>query len=86
MDLNVPIAVIGMSCRFPGDVRNPEDLWQLCANGRSRYSEIPLSRFNRDSVYHPNPEKVDSVRIDQYFVSLKSHKTWHTDGVGCSQT
>ncbi|KIM94092.1 hypothetical protein OIDMADRAFT_207730 [Oidiodendron maius Zn] len=63
MDPNVPIAVIGMSCRFPGDVRDPEDLWKLCAEGRSAWSEIPVSRFSVESVYHPNGEKLSASNV-----------------------
>jgi acyl transferase domain-containing protein len=61
MDPNVPIAIIGMSCRFPGDVRVPEDLWQLCAEGRTGWSKIPASRFNLEGVYHPNAAKANTV-------------------------
>ncbi|MEU7039008.1 type I polyketide synthase [Streptomyces sp. NPDC046237] len=39
-----PIAIIGMSCRYPGDINTPEDLWQLVAEGRDAISGFPTDR------------------------------------------
>ncbi|WP_116287909.1 type I polyketide synthase, partial [Parafrankia colletiae] len=39
-----PMAIVGMSCRFPGGVRSPEDLWELVAAGREGVSELPADR------------------------------------------
>ncbi|MGW7492656.1 type I polyketide synthase, partial [Streptomyces sp. NPDC054786] len=39
-----PIAIIGMSCRYPGGVRSPEDLWQLMVEGRDAIGELPSDR------------------------------------------
>ena len=61
MDPNVPIAIIGMSCRFGGDITNPEKLWEFVAKGQSAWSKIPASRFNVDGIYHPNGQKPDTV-------------------------
>jgi len=65
MDSTSPIAIVGMSCRFAGDVDSPEKLWRLLAEGRSAWSKIPQSRFNLDGVFHPNFEKLDGVRLSQ---------------------
>ncbi|KAJ5247159.1 hypothetical protein N7468_002142 [Penicillium chermesinum] len=51
------LAIIGMACRLPGDVSTPEDLWNLCARGKSTWSEVPKSRFNAEAFYHPNPDR-----------------------------
>ncbi|MFV2109764.1 SDR family NAD(P)-dependent oxidoreductase [Micromonospora sp. LOL_015] len=49
-----PIAVIGMSCRFPGDVRSPEELWRLVADGVDATGDLPGDRgWNVDSFYDP---------------------------------
>jgi acyl transferase domain-containing protein len=39
-----PIAVVGMACRFPGDVSTPESFWRLLEEGRDGISEFPADR------------------------------------------
>nr|AAK19883.1 soraphen polyketide synthase A [Sorangium cellulosum] len=39
-----PIAIVSMSCRFPGDVRTPEDLWKLLLDGKDAISSFPQNR------------------------------------------
>ncbi|MFF0171188.1 type I polyketide synthase, partial [Streptomyces prasinus] len=39
-----PIAIIGMSCRYPGEIHTPEDLWRLVAEGRDAISGFPTDR------------------------------------------
>jgi hypothetical protein len=52
-----PIAIIGMSCRFPGSVSTPDEFWELLARSRSGFSAIPPSRFSSNRFFHPNPGK-----------------------------
>ncbi|MFH9619515.1 type I polyketide synthase, partial [Streptomyces pratensis] len=39
-----PIAIVGMSCRFPGGVTSAEELWEMVAAGRVGMSDFPADR------------------------------------------
>lgn len=45
------IAIIGMGCRFPGGLNNPEDFWKFICEGREAVCEVPTDRWNIDRFY-----------------------------------
>jgi phthiocerol/phenolphthiocerol synthesis type-I polyketide synthase A len=45
--LDEPIAVIGLGCRFPGDIFGPQAFWQFLCEGRSAVGEVPADRWTR---------------------------------------
>ncbi|MCJ1394622.1 hypothetical protein MMC18_007502 [Xylographa bjoerkii] len=58
-----PIAIIGLSCRFAGDASNPEKLWGMMAEGRSAWSEVPVSRYSQKGQYHPENGKLSTTNV-----------------------
>lgn len=59
---DMPIAIVGMGCRFAGNVTGPERLWELLKSGQSGWSEIPESRFATSGILHLQKDKIGSVR------------------------
>ncbi len=51
-----PIAIVGMSLRFPNGANDPEKFWQLLRAGVDCITEIPASRWNVEDYYDPNPD------------------------------
>jgi myxalamid-type polyketide synthase MxaB len=50
------IAIVGLSCRFPGGADTPETFWQLLINGVDAVTEVPIDRWNVNAVYDADPD------------------------------
>ncbi len=51
-----PIAVVGIGCRYPGGVQDPESFWQLLVEGVDAIREVPKERWDIDAYYDPDPD------------------------------
>ena len=51
------IAIVAMSCRYPGGINSPDDLWDMLTQGRDVLSEFPSDRgWNLAGLYNPDPD------------------------------
>ncbi|MEV3874961.1 beta-ketoacyl synthase N-terminal-like domain-containing protein, partial [Streptomyces sp. NPDC049906] len=87
-----PIAIVGMSCRFPGGVTTPEQLWELLVNGRDGVSAFPTDRgWNVEEIFDPEPGKPgktyaieggflhDAAEFDAEFFGISPREAIATD-------
>ena len=45
------IAIVGMSCRFPGGANSIDEYWNLLVNGEDGVSDVPESRWELEKYY-----------------------------------
>ena len=56
-----PIAIIGMSCRFPGGADTPEIFWELLKNGFDAVGEVPADRWDSAALYDRDPSAAEKM-------------------------
>src|SRR5262245_24415121 len=56
-----PLAIIGMSCRFPGEVQSPEGFWQLLCEGMDAIRDVPEDRWLAEAFFDPDLSKLGKL-------------------------
>lgn len=56
------IAVIGIGCRFPGNLNDPQSFWSFLTGKHSAIREIPSDRWAIDAFYRADPAALGWTR------------------------
>jgi len=57
-----PIAIVGIGCRFPGEVNDPSSFWKLLSEGKNAVTEVPPDRWNLNKFYDPDNNKAGKIK------------------------
>ena len=86
-----PIAIVGVGCRFPGEVHDPEAFWHMLRDGRDVIVEVPAERWEASVFYDPDPMAPGKIisrcggflsdidRFDASFFGITPREAVHID-------
>src|SRR5262249_16034211 len=52
----VDVAIVGIGCRLPGNVKGPDQLWEFLLAHGDGIIEVPVDRWSLDRYYDPDPD------------------------------
>ena len=59
--LQSKIAIVGMSCRFPGGANDTDQFWDLLESGRDVHEKVPADRFDINTHFDPTGKKINAT-------------------------
>ena len=59
--LQSKIAIVGMSCRFPGGANDTDQYWHLLESGRDVHEKVPADRFDIETHIDPTGQKINAT-------------------------
>ena len=78
-DVLEPIAVVGISLKFPAEATSEERFWKMMLEKRCASKEYPSDRMNINAFYHPNPQKLDRVSVQPLLTIFTKQSQQSTD-------
>jgi len=57
------LAIIGMGCRFPGEVNSPNEFWDLLINKKNAIQDIPSDRWDADSLFAGDFRRAGKISV-----------------------
>jgi acyl transferase domain-containing protein len=57
-----PIAVIGIGCRFPGGIEDPQAYWDFLIDKKCGITEVPPDRWSLDAHFDSDPDTYGKAR------------------------
>ncbi|MFH1319653.1 MAG: SDR family NAD(P)-dependent oxidoreductase [Bacteroidota bacterium] len=58
-----PIAIIGIGCRYPGNVNFPEEFWKMICEKTDAITEIPPDRWDAEALYAPDFNQAGKINV-----------------------
>ncbi|WP_107658780.1 type I polyketide synthase [Nocardia suismassiliense] len=56
------IAVVGIGCRFPGQIASADDFWQLLLDERDAIRDVPADRWTKEAFYDRDAARPGHLR------------------------